>query len=450
MERNYLAETTRTEEKGLIGEMQMVCQWPRYSLTQGCQGLTFGVVQIVGKGSLYPVKVGKHTLGYAFPYTVNGSEKGRKVVTGKDKEEIKAKVYKFLEAKNAEYLEKLEVQRREQEELNRPITFKEASLEWLNQYCLGGLSYSSEEGRECSLKAINKVIGNIPVSMIDNKTVKELMEKCSIKKNGAYYSRSRMDKLQQAFQLVMGYCVKKGYCQVKPDKVPLKMEFTEPDKDTRFLDIEALKAIREAVKDNPRYRTLVTLILFTGMRQEEALALKISDFKPIKGGNVEIDICKTVVEKRNHNYDILHRTKSKRSRRKGYIPNEIYQEIKEYYEGCIEAESKIQKEQRKKSNLEGYIFLNKYMRPINKRTFERNFKDYLSKKGIYFNATLHMLRHSYVSLMLEKENMSIDEIALMIGDSIATTSKIYQSLPDATKEKVCANITQLYNEINIQ
>lgn len=447
MERNFVTETTRKEEKGLIGEMQMVCKWPRYSLTQGCQGLTFGAVQIVSKGSFYPVKQGKHTLAYAFHYIVNGSEKNRKVVTGKDEEEIKAKVLKFLEKKNAEYLERLEAQRREQEELNRPLTFEEAGMEWFNQYRLTeGLSYASVESRECSLKAINRKIGSIPVSKIDNETAKELIKMCSKKANGSYYSRSHMDKLQQVFQLVLEYCIKKGYCQTKPDKFPLGRKFTEPDKDAMFFNIVQLEEIMDALKDNPRYRTLVLLLVATGMRQEEALALKISDLEPIEGGKVEVNIEKTVVEKENHNYEIINDTKTKQSRRKIWIPNEIYKEVKQYYDDCIKAESQIQKEQRKQRGLDGYIFLNKYMKPVNKRTFQRNFKDYLSRKErIGFKVNLHMFRHTFVSI--QADTMELDKVALMIGDSIITTNKMYQSLTDNTKEKVCENTARLYDYI---
>lgn len=398
-------------------------------------------VIVISGGSVYPVNPSKGTLGYAFYYQVKGGEKKRKVVTGKSEDELKGKAFQFLEMEDEKYRESI-----------RPKTFGEVGAEWFAAYKMEakekGKSYASVESRECSLKAINKVIADKPVKDIDNTVAASLIEACSKKSETEYYSRSHVDKLQQAFRMVMEYAKKSGYCTVVPDKVELSDSLTTVDKDSRFLDEEQIAELYKVLVGNPRYRTIMSLLLATGLRQEEAFALNVNDFNVMKDGTVEVRIYKTVVEEEGHQFNIVEKTKTKGSRRKVYIPHEVYEMVMEYYDHTIQKESADQKKARKANGMEGYIFVNKDMKPLNKRTFQRNLKEYIknnSGEGMDYKVTLHMLRHTFASL--QAENMGIDKVALLMGDSIATTSKMYQSLTHNTKTAVCENSSRLFSRI---
>lgn len=409
-------------------------------------------VTLVSEGSVYPVKQGRQTMGFAFYYITGDGGKKRKVVTGSSREELKSKATAFLNKVENECLEALCKADGALREAVRPRTFMEASHEWFEKYKMGEKSFPSVESRKFSISAINKVIGEMNVSDIDNDVASDMIMKCSIKAGGGYYSRGRVDKLQQAFRMVMEYSRKKGYCACVPDKVKLSGRLTTVDKDSRFLDLEQLALVHKVLEDNARYRTLFHLLFATGLRQEEAFALKVGDFRVTRNRkgkeNAEASICKTVVETEGHVYKIVNRTKTAKSRRKVYIPKVIYDMVMKYYEDTAGKETASQKAQRKANGTEGCIFVNQDMKPLNKRTFERNFESYIKRNGrgaINFKVTLHMLRHSFVSLHLD--DMGIEQVSKLIGDSYKTTSEMYQSLTNKTKTKVCNNSEEFYNII---
>lgn len=409
-------------------------------------GLQYNYLSVIGKGSVYDIKGGKR--GLAFYYSVQGANKIRKVITGNSDEENREKAIKFLDEieRQCEAVNKVVH--------NMELTFFDVSTQWFEEYKArrndeeNKISYASVESRYYSLQKINKHIGNMLVTDIDNDVAKNLIKICSKKEDGSYYSESHVDKLQQAFRMVMKYAKSKNYCNSVPDKVELSKFLTKPDKDSRFLDEEELAVIFDIVEKNIRYKTIVHLLATSGLRQEEAFALNINDFHVRKNGMVEVVINKTVVETEGHIYKIVYETKTDGSRRKLNIPYDVYVLVKEYYEYVIENETQFQSYLRELNKLEGYIFLNKNMCPINKRTFERNFKDYLIRNGksdFDFDATLHMFRHSYVSL--NAENLSLEEIALIIGDSIETTHKIYQSITNNAKNNLCKSTSNFYNRL---
>ena len=86
------------------------------------------------------------------------------------------------------------------------------------------------------------------------------------------------------------------------------------------------------------------------------------------------------------------------------------------------------------------------MKPFNKRTLEGSFPRYLKRRGIDFDVTLHMLRHTCASDMLE--DTELDKVAKHIGDSYAVTCDTYQSLTNKTKKALCENRRKKYNMLN--
>lgn len=407
--------------------------------------LEIGEARMLTPGSVYEKKGGKQTLSYAFYYEAGNTGRKRKVVTGNSEQELREKARAFLEKKNAECLEALEETKRAEEEKERPRTFREAGQEWYAEYEKGTRTFSSRESRMCSLKTLEREIGGLLVKDIDSAQAQEAIDRCSVKKDGSYFSKSHVEKLQQVLQMVMGYAVEKGYCDQKPKKARFDPDLKEPSADERFLDREEIKRILDALGENPRYRAVVRLLLATGLRQEEAFALNVKDFREMRDGNYEINICKVVREVEKNKFEIVQGAKTKRSIRRVSLPRAIYEEVMEYYEERAGRETPQQKELREENQTEGTIFVNKDMKPLNKRTFQRNYIEYLRKRGISYSASLHMLRHSYVSFQTEK--MSLDKVAKMIGDSAEIANRIYQSLTENTRTEVCENTMDLFNSL---
>ena len=409
-------------------------------------------VSVVKSGSLYPIK-GTQKMGYAFYYEVGGERMPRKVITGSSEKEIENKTLKFLAEQNEKYIRCKEMERIALEEMSKPVrkTFSEVGAEWYKEY--GNrrfakkkpISYSSYESRGYSLKKINEYIGNVYVDDITDEMAEQLIDKCSVKKDGSYYSRSAVDKLQQVFLLVMEYARKHGYCNGVIDKVELNEQLTVPEKDDRFIDVNELNKIFEACQCNKRYYIFLKLLITTGLRQEEAFALHIDDFKVMENGVVEISINKTVVEEEGHQYNLVNRTKTKRSKRIVVIPMSVYEMVMEYYNDCISNESEMDRYLRSMYRTEGYIFVNKDMKHINKRTFERNLSEFLKRRGIT-ETTLHMFRHSYASL--QAENITFEKVAMLLGDSPKTVYDMYYSMSQKSKENISENVNTIYNQFD--
>ena len=95
------------------------------------------------------------------------------------------------------------------EEMSKPVrkTFSEVGAEWYKEYGEKRfsknkpISYSSYESRGYSLKRANEYIGNVYVDEITDAMAEELIEKCSIKPDGSYYSRSSVDNCNRHFNL---------------------------------------------------------------------------------------------------------------------------------------------------------------------------------------------------------------------------------------------------------
>lgn len=421
-------------------------------------GLHYNHIEVIRGGSVYPVKQGKQTMGLAFYYKVGEADKKRKVVTGNSEEELKEKAIAFLDKLDNECDMAIMATKIAMEEVMKPkqLTFREVGDLWFTEYSQKRndkkkpISYASVESRQYSLKRINEVIGDMLIADITQDVAEDTIDRCSIKKNGTYYSESAVNKLQQVFLLIMEFGRKKGYCSQVIEKVDLSDELGKVDTDARFLDREQLSLVVGILNNNPRYRVLVKLLIATGLRQEEALALNVNDFKVKKdnGNIVEITIDKTDVEVAPHEYKIVNRTKTDNSKRKVYIPISLYEEIMEYYNSVVDNESVYECYMRQLNETEGLIFADKTQKVMNKRTFNRSLINYIQRNGgdkLGFKVSLHMIRHSYASF--QAESRPAIEVAKLLGDTLKTVEDNYYSMSKNVIEEVTNNSADILDSI---
>lgn len=421
-------------------------------------GLHYNYIEVIKGGSVYPIKQGKQTMGLAFYYKVGEADKKRKVVTGSSEKELKDKATAFLDKLDYECDMAVMAAKIALEEANKPkqLTFREVGDLWFAEYKekindkKKPISYASVESRQYSLKRINEVIGDMLIADITQDMAEDTIDKCSIKKDGTYYSESAVNKLQQLFMLFMEFGRKKGYCSQVIEKVDLSDELGKVDTDARFLDREQLGLVVNILSNNPRYRVLVKLLIATGLRQEEAFALNINDFKVKKDNSniVEITIDKTNVEVARHEYKIVNRTKTDNSKRKVYIPFGLYEEIMEYYNNVVDNETDFECYMRQLNETEGLIFVDKTQKVLNKRTFNRSFSNYIQRNGgdkLGFKVSLHMIRHSYASF--QAESRTAIEVAKLLGDTVKTVEDNYYSMSKNVIEEVTNNSADILDSI---
>lgn len=433
--------------------------------------LSYKNVEVVGNGSVYENKSGKQTLGFAFYYRTKDGKKNRKVVTASTEEDLRKKAIIFLDKLDKEYeenkkavnitntairTESINVTYNNVPEPVR-VTFKEIGDRWYKEYSgrlnqpIGGISCSSVENRELCFRTICKHIGDMYIDEINQDTAKDIINLCSFKDDGTKYSFSHMDKLQQTFHMIMKYADKHGLYKYKLNKESLNI-FLKADTNSRFMDREQIAEIMDLLMDNERYSLVVEFIVASGLRQEELFALTINDFHVVNENKVDINIDNSIRRMYRTVYKKVDLVKTKNSRRKVVIPYNMYEKIMNYYNSIIEKESIKDKQKRIENGTVGFIFVNKDKKVLNKKTFQRNFKDYLKRrikkleKELGYDTTLHMFRHSFASLSAEK--LSMEVVAELLGDSMKTVKENYYSLSDKVTDEVSANTLDVLDSIN--
>ena len=424
--------------------------------------LSYKNVEVVGNGSVYENKSGKQTLGFAFYYRTKDGKKNRKVVTASTEEDLRKKAIIFLEKLDKEQEEQkkeisqINITSSDEESIFAELTFKEVGDMWYEEYSSRlnkkrkGISYSTLECRDLAYRTICKRIGDMSITDITQSVVDDLIEYYSYKSDGTPYSRSYVDKLQQTFHKIMGYAKENGLYHYKLETTELSY-LEKADTDARFLDREQVAEIKTILKGNDRYSLVVDLIMATGLRQEELFALTLNDFIVINEKTVELHVNNSVREIDKNKYELVSYGKTDRSRRVISLPYSVYMKTVTYFNEIVKKEISYEKKLREQNGTVGLLFADKNKKVPNKRTFERSLANYIKRqlkklnKTLDYEVTLHMFRHSYASLMAE--NLPVEVVAKLLGDTIATTEKNYYSMSRKVKQNVSLSCEDILKSI---
>ena len=404
----------------------------------------------VSKGSIYPVKSSKNPYEMRFFITFDDGVKRSVKLRGATEKEI-------LQKKQDKVLEELEKYRAEKggavepsvaTAVTKPATFREVSEMWYEEFRhhneSRGNSYANIESAKYSIKAINKVIGDIEIAKIDKEAAQEMINTISKDSNGNYRSKSFVEKAMRKFKSVMDYALENGYIDRQIGKLVLNKNLREADKDSRFIEKETLIVLLDCIKGNMFYHTLVNLILSSGLRQEEALALTIDDIM-IRDGICQIYVSKVVAEIASNNFCVIDRLKHGERARYISIPKETYDMVVSYYGEQIKDTANMSK--RRENGTERYIFVNKDGHIRNKRTLYHSLKDYLKRNMPQDGRVrLHMLRHTFASLM--KSEVPLEVVSEVLGHKdISVTLRFYASQTMEDHKRVFAGAEAMMKKI---
>lgn len=412
----------------------------------------------VTKGSIYNTGSKKNPREIAFTITFDDNTKVRAKARGRNDMEVeKNKQLKIMEEydkyKSLKVVNRFQPNIIEEQEIIKK--FREVADEWfketynnIERFNGRGSSFSNISGAETTLKAINKVIGDMPINEIDTNTGNEMLAEVSYdKEKNKTMSDSHVRKARDKFKAVMEYAFVKDYTDKKIGKLILNKNLKKPDKNKRVYDIVEIKAILNAVKDNPRYNTLFHLIIFTGMRQEEALAVDIQDFKENENGCF-VYVSKAVVKCESSKYEIVNKLKGDEEPRNIPIPKFVYDMVVRYYNECCK-DTKLLKNKRKCNN-ENLVFTNRDGKVINKNTLYHNMHEYLDirlKEIKEDKVGLHKFRHSYATILTEQ--IPIEIVSEILGHSdILITHKFYNSMNQAKTQKVKNVLDDITNKLS--
>ena len=186
----------------------------------------------------------------------------------------------------------------------------------------------------------------------------------------------------------------------------------EPNKKTKCMNKEKFLIFHDYVLNYPdiRIKTAFVLLLNTGMRKEELMGLK---WENILFHDRKIIIESTVVYVQGKGTFYYNKTKNSSSTRVIAVADEVIDVLKDYQHYC---NMRLKKSE--------FLFIREDGKFISPSTINLWLNRLLDELG-FEHYTVHSLRHSYASIMIE-ETPSLIAVSKRIGHSrVSTTTDIY-------------------------
>lgn len=312
------------------------------------------------------------------------------------------------------------------------VNLKDYINNWFKVVKINELKPSSLDRLESTI--INHIIPNLGHYTIDKLTSPIIQEELINKMLNNNMSYSSIKKAYDAINACMKYAVDNRQLMFNPVKTVTKPSTTKFEKnEIVILSDEEINKFEYACIDkysngNYIFKTGYgfILILYTGLRMGEALALKWSD---VDFENRRIRIDNNIVMAKN------------RKKKKETDPNIILieQDSTKTKSGIryvgLSKKALNALEQLKSMtyyNSNGYVFTTEHNTPIRPRNLQNTFDSILNKANIKHNG-LHVLRHTFAS-MLFKRGINVKTVSELLGHAdVRTTYNTYIHLIEAQK-----------------
>ncbi|UQB69972.1 tyrosine-type recombinase/integrase [Epilithonimonas zeae] len=209
-------------------------------------------------------------------------------------------------------------------------------------------------------------------------------------------------KVGQSYQKAMIATITKFYKEIFLRNVNLKHLYPKrkEHKLPNFLTREEVKKILD-VTENIKHKAILTTIYSCGLRLSEVLELKISDIKT------------------HENVLLIRQAKGKKDRVVMLSPK-LVELLRVYY---------------KFYQPQSFLFEGQTNEKYSERSVQNILKNALLKADITSPASVHTLRHSYATHLLEN-GTDIRVIKELLGHNNIKTTEIYTQITDVSKAKV--------------
>lgn len=285
------------------------------------------------------------------------------------------------------------------------ITFRELSDLWLTNKKVGNVREQSLNTIKRQLKVINTHIGDMKVKDLRESHIESIRGKMltagTIEQYNIYLTRIKSIIKYAVNKSIVPRDITSGMDAVKNENKAIK----------RALTREELNMIEKA-ELNSLERCFISVLLYTGLRRNEALALNVEDVDLAKG---MINVSKTLIASKNVANCLQEYTKTSSGIRKVPIPKPLTPVLKDYTAG----KSGILFT----TNKGGYIpsggaFQYRWNKILTKLQAASN-------KPLANDITPHIFRHTYAS-DLYKAGVDIKQAQYVLGHSdIRTTLGVY-------------------------
>lgn len=301
----------------------------------------------------------------------------------------------------------------ENRNVDKKMTFKELSQQYLDCHCEIYCKLSTKKGYESYLNSINDFMGNCKASEVDYQLVIRFVDKLRKEKKSNKTINNNIVLLKSIFN----YAKNNDILVKNPIEKVKKLQNKQIE--MNFLKLDDIKLLLEKCKTEKKYTRYYPLLytaIFTGMRRGEILALTWHD---VDFKHKTIRVNKSVYK------NTVVDPKTLASNRKVDMTNELCQVLQEH--------------KKNRNKVTTLVFPNKegkFMDPDN--LVERFFKKLTGDCGLY-SIRWHDLRHTYVSLLIAA-GVPIKYIQSQVGhSSIQVTMDRYgHLLPDVNTQAVSA------------
>lgn len=259
-----------------------------------------------------------------------------------------------------------------------------------------------------SLERALEAFGDVPCDEVDSSDIQELLEQLIEQKYSAKAVKTQKSVISTIYRHAAVKGLYKGINPATASIVPrgLPKSTRKPPEEEDIVKI--------MTTDHPWLYPKV--LLYTGLRRGEALALCYEDFDHDKG---LITIDKEIIYKSNQPI-LVHRTKTEAGKRTTIFPDPLKELIPRGKKGPI-FESTL-------------------------RRFKTTWKHYCDDLGI--TITPHQLRHAYASILFDAGIEAKDAQELLGHSDISVTQNIYTHIQKTRKEKTADKLNAYLNSIN--
>ena len=333
-----------------------------------------------GEGSIYPRrdKLGK-VIGYQAALSIGHNQKGqpkRRFVSGKSKEEVRAKLDKLKADRHHGLLTATD-----------QVTVGELCDRWLDHKEQSGENKPNtiRSYRDTVRLYIKHTLGGKKLEALTALHVQGMLSQLMEEGHTAPTRRYSLSVLKMAlnYALGLGLVARNVASGIKPPK--------KQTKEMRVLTVAEAVRFREAARSHRLYIAFL-LALMTGMRRGEVLGLQWEDINFNEGYLTvkhNLTDCRGRVE--------LTTPKTDKSKRRIYLAPDLLNALREHQQAQQLAAAKAGEAWQG----QGYVCASELGGHTDPRNFERMFRSVLERSGVT-KVRLHDLRHTTASLLLLK------------------------------------------------